>query len=206
MHTEKLFKQINRNTRLIVWTCSKFQHLFVRSQLWKHQKNVWSLFKVNNKHSRKTLLTLFWFPYCRIWKDLTHCSSFSIVDFKRVNLGLVMPGFICLKSKMETIVKCLQRKVNNSAECCQWLWFCFFIIQRNISFWYIQLNFLESNFLSDGILGYKIWLFTFSLLLLRELWFLMKTEAVVCRCFFKRDSEINVFLWNLKDFLKNTFF
>ena len=32
--------------------------LFVQSQQWKYQKNVWNLFKVNNKYIRTTSITL----------------------------------------------------------------------------------------------------------------------------------------------------
>ena len=47
---------------------------------WQHQKNVWNMFKVNNKHTRTTSLTShtsFWFSHywpqtskCRLLKDL----------------------------------------------------------------------------------------------------------------------------------------
>ena len=40
------------------------QHLFVQSQQWKHQNNVWNLFKVSNKNTRRTSMPAFWCLYC----------------------------------------------------------------------------------------------------------------------------------------------
>ena len=40
------------------------QHLLVQSQQWKHQNNVPNMFKVNNKETRTTLMTLLWCLYC----------------------------------------------------------------------------------------------------------------------------------------------
>ena len=40
------------------------RYLLVPSQYWKHQKNLWNLFKVNSKDTRTTLLTLLLYPYC----------------------------------------------------------------------------------------------------------------------------------------------
>ena len=39
-------------------------HLLVQSQQWKHQNNVWNMFKVNNKDTKTTSLTSFWCLYC----------------------------------------------------------------------------------------------------------------------------------------------
>ena len=39
------------------------RHLLVQSQQWKHQNNVWNLFKVNSKDTRTTSLTSFWWLY-----------------------------------------------------------------------------------------------------------------------------------------------
>ena len=76
--------------------CSEFssrffssRHLLIQSQLWKHQKNVWNMFKVNNKDTRTTSLKSFWCLYCQLWTNFTHCSGVSIADFEKVNLGWV---------------------------------------------------------------------------------------------------------------------
>ena len=37
---------------------------FFLSGHWKHQNNVWNLFKVNNKDTKMMLLTAFWCLYC----------------------------------------------------------------------------------------------------------------------------------------------
>ena len=39
-------------------------HLFVYSQQWNYQSDVWNLLKVNNKYIGMTLLTSFWRLYC----------------------------------------------------------------------------------------------------------------------------------------------
>ena len=46
-----------------------------------------NLFKVNNKDTRTT--SLFWCLYCLLWKDFSHCSGVSIVDFEQVSDGWV---------------------------------------------------------------------------------------------------------------------
>ena len=54
------------------------RHLLVQKQQWKHQNNVWNLFKVNNKDTRRLVLvslllslnrihTLFWCYHCWLW-------------------------------------------------------------------------------------------------------------------------------------------
>ena len=50
--------QTNRRTKLS-------QHLLVRSQQWKHQKNVWNIFEVENKSTRATLLTRLLLSYTK---------------------------------------------------------------------------------------------------------------------------------------------
>ena len=54
---------------------------------WKHQNNVWSLFKFNNKDTTTTSpsMTSVWCLYCYIWTDSTHWSGVSIADFKQVS-------------------------------------------------------------------------------------------------------------------------
>ena len=63
-------------------------YLPVQSQQEKQQNNVSDLFKVNNKDTSMTSLTLPWCPYCELWTDFTHCSGFSIVHFKQLNPSL----------------------------------------------------------------------------------------------------------------------
>ena len=43
---------------------SASQHLLVPNQQWKHQNNVWNLFKVNNKDTRTTSMKSFRCLYC----------------------------------------------------------------------------------------------------------------------------------------------
>ena len=66
------------------------RYLLFESQQWKHENNVWNLFKAINKDTRMILLTSFWFLYCYIWTDFTNCSRVSIVDFEQVNVGWVV--------------------------------------------------------------------------------------------------------------------
>ena len=47
-------------------------HLLVQ---WKHQNNVWNLYKVNNKDTRATSMTSFWCLYCLLWADFTYSSE-----------------------------------------------------------------------------------------------------------------------------------
>ena len=59
------------------WFQNEQTYLLVQSQQWKHQNNMWNLFKVNNKDTRTTSLTLLftlnrfhilhWCFYCWIW-------------------------------------------------------------------------------------------------------------------------------------------
>ena len=60
-------------------------HLLVQSQQCKHQDNVWNLFKINNKVTRMTSMTLLWCLYCQLLTDFTHCSTVSMFDFEQVN-------------------------------------------------------------------------------------------------------------------------
>ena len=55
-------KPKHKNLRFSLYLQSEpTQHLLVQSWPWQHQKNVWNLFKVNNKDTRTTLLMRFWF-------------------------------------------------------------------------------------------------------------------------------------------------
>ena len=46
--------------RVVHWDKNPTGILLVQSQQWKHQNNVWNLFKVNNRDTRTTSMTLFW--------------------------------------------------------------------------------------------------------------------------------------------------
>ena len=70
---------------MLLWSTSKvLQLLLIQRQQQKHQKNVWNLFKVNNKDNRSTWLASYWCLY-----NFTRFSSISIVDFEQVTAGLV---------------------------------------------------------------------------------------------------------------------
>ena len=45
-----------------------------------------NLLKVNNKHTRRTSLTLLWYLSCELWGDFTPCSDVCTVDFEQVNV------------------------------------------------------------------------------------------------------------------------
>ena len=53
----------------------------VQNHQWKHQNNMWNLFKVNNKDVSELLLV----SLLLTWN--IHCSCVSIVKFKQVNTG-----------------------------------------------------------------------------------------------------------------------
>ena len=59
------------------------QYLVVQSQQWKHQNNVSNIFKVDNKQTRTTLMTLHRFLYfCELWAYSTYCSGIFILVFE----------------------------------------------------------------------------------------------------------------------------
>ena len=94
------------------------KHSLVQSQSWKYQKNVWHLFRVNNKG---TLV-------------FAHCSGISIVVFERVNISWIYCQFnwdqcpidwflygvdysqlifTCAKSTMKTLGQCMKSFQNS---------------------------------------------------------------------------------------------
>ena len=77
-------------------------HLIAQRQQWKHQNNVWNLFKVN-KNTRTMLMTWFWCLYCQLWIDFTHCSAVFNTDFKRVNAGWAETLICRYASKISTL-------------------------------------------------------------------------------------------------------
>ena len=46
---------------------------------------MWNIFKINNKITRTTSLTLFWCFYCSLWTYFTPFSKASIAYFEQVN-------------------------------------------------------------------------------------------------------------------------
>ena len=60
------------------------QHLFVHSQQWKHHNNVWNLFIVNNKDTRKTSLTLFWCGIVNFEQILHIVMAFPLLTLNNV--------------------------------------------------------------------------------------------------------------------------
>ena len=82
------------------WSRSVFFHLLVQSQQWKHQKNVWNLFKVNNKDNSLTSMAWFWCLYCQLWIGFTNVSCVFIVDFEQVNAGLFTVNLKSMRSNI----------------------------------------------------------------------------------------------------------
>ena len=66
------------------------RYLLVQNQQWKHQNNVWSLFKFNNKDNTTTSMTSFCCLYCQLWTDFTHFSDVFIVTLNKLNAGWVI--------------------------------------------------------------------------------------------------------------------
>ena len=63
-------------------------YLLVWSQQWKHQNNVWNLFRVNNKDTRTTSWCCF-DAFVVNFEHFTHCPGVSIVDFEPENAGWI---------------------------------------------------------------------------------------------------------------------
>ena len=72
------------------------QYLLVQSQLWKHQKNEWSLFKLNNKDNRATIIDFYLVSFLlTLWEDFAHWSGVFIVDFELLRAGLLHVEYNC---------------------------------------------------------------------------------------------------------------
>ena len=54
-------------------------YFLVQCQQWKHQNNVWNLFKVNNKDTRTASVTSFLYLYCKLWTNFTYFPGVPIV-------------------------------------------------------------------------------------------------------------------------------
>ena len=63
------------------------QHLLVQNQQWKHQTNVWKMFKVNNKDTRTILLASLRCLYCQLWTNFMHSTGVSVVDFGQLHVS-----------------------------------------------------------------------------------------------------------------------
>ena len=57
---------------------------FFQSQQWKHQNNVWNLLKFNNTDTK---IISFWYHYCYLRINSSHCSGFSFDNFEQRNAG-----------------------------------------------------------------------------------------------------------------------
>ena len=69
------------------------------------------MFKVNNKNTRTTLLTLFWCFYCQLWIYFTCFSSVFVVEFEQVNDSKEHDLLIIKESKTE--ISCQQTYLSN---------------------------------------------------------------------------------------------
>ena len=88
-------------------TCPS-RHLLVQSQQLKHQNNVWNMFKVNNKDSRTTSLTLFWCFHCRLWTSKCRLGFCSVDRWKPVEINSSIQD--ALQSSYYEIFLKIQRK------------------------------------------------------------------------------------------------
>ena len=59
-------------------------HLVVQNQAWKHQDNLWNLFKVD-KETKVTSVASCWCLYSELWTDFIYFSGASITDFDKAN-------------------------------------------------------------------------------------------------------------------------
>ena len=68
-------------------TCYKY--LLVQIQQWKYQNKRWNMFKVSNKDTKTTSvsMTSFWCLYFQLCADFIYCFTVSVFDFEQVNTG-----------------------------------------------------------------------------------------------------------------------
>ena len=50
------------------------------------------MFKINDKDTRPTTLTSFWYIYYYLWTDFTPCSGVFTVDFEQENVCKLVNG------------------------------------------------------------------------------------------------------------------
>ena len=89
--------------------------MLAQIQRLKHKNNLWNLFKVKNKGTRTMSLTSFWCLYCWLWKEFTHCSGVSIVDFGQVNADAFSPRVSTENKNAEGLVLVMLRR------CSRWI-------------------------------------------------------------------------------------
>ena len=77
-------------------TVRSIRHLLVQSQQWKHQKNVWNLFRVKDKDTITKSITH--------WTDLTYCCGVSITNFEQTSLRNIGLGIEMLLSTLPYLV------------------------------------------------------------------------------------------------------
>ena len=106
-------------------------HLFVQNQQWKQQNNVWSPFKVNNRHTRTILVVLvsllvtlnifhtlfccfycwFWTSKCRLGCPLLICtSSCRLTPSNFVNMA---PSINCTISTINSSFKNVRFRISS---------------------------------------------------------------------------------------------
>ena len=61
------------------------KHVSVQSQLQKHYKKLWDMFKVNQKDTKMVTVKSFWSLYFSLHRYFTPFSIVSIVDLEQVN-------------------------------------------------------------------------------------------------------------------------
>ena len=80
--------------------------LLVQNQWWKHQKNVWDLFKINNKDTRTTSLMSFFCFCCHSGTDLSELALiFQLLTFnKKMPAAIIVKPFCAQKTNFQELV------------------------------------------------------------------------------------------------------
>ena len=65
----KIIVRPNFETLIFLSMTTPSGHLFVQSQQWKYQTNVWNLFKINNEGTRTRSMISFW---CLYFEQISH--------------------------------------------------------------------------------------------------------------------------------------
>lgn len=86
-------------------------HWLFQNQQWRHQNNMWKLFKVTNKDSRAASLASLWCPYCWL-EQISHIGlSFSFITLNKNMLGSWVIEFRTLYN-----ASCLKLKIHDFIE------------------------------------------------------------------------------------------
>ena len=146
-----LFIQLFLPTWLFANLANPSRHLLVQNQQQKHQKNVWNLFKVNNKVNDFVLFCLllalkrfhilFWCFWCWLWTSNTFVIQLQITKFRNTLT------FVKVKK-----LKTNQRKFYELINVYCFLWLRF--IQKTI-----DSNKIVRNFYKDTIFIGKDFIF-----------------------------------------------